>query len=939
MNRICSAWIIALFYTGLITWSSFAIADNPTAVAWLRADDRWMSFSTAHFQFNYLHVHQEHAEKAAAIAEKSWDNITRELKWEPGEKIQVVLVDDFDLSNGFATPLPFNQIRLFLRPPDNTRLISYDDWLSFLITHELTHVVHLDMAMGAPSVLREILGRNLLTFPHVFTPGFMVEGLAVFKETGHDAGIGRGLSSNYEMQMRQEVLSGIDDLSQISLTLRDWPFDKQYLYGYYYYQFLSERYGEERITEYLNNYSRKILPYFLQNSTASHTFGKNHETLWLDFKQWLTARFKPQIERIKQQPLVTGNAISNEGLQPDPMTANLHAYYFVDDNGMDRRSIIQIDESGEKKTVVQTGDLIDMDVTDDNRFLITRHVDSGDGRVWADIFSYHDGDEKRLTHGQRYRNAVWLNQGKNIVARRSRAGISELDLLNVEGQFVRQLWRGTQGDVLGDFALSHDDQYLVGSVKRKQKGWDLELLDLESGEWQALTDTRAIEGGARFSKDDRSILYSADYGETYNLYRMELTSGDVTQLSNVLGGAIKPAQVGKKIFYQNYSARGYNHFQLAADQDIASFKITAQQAAYHYTDWNQQLVYKSEPAPYSAWSTLRPREWFPVGETDDDQTSIGATTNGADALARHVYGLTVLYDIDNELTAGSAQYDYDNKWSLQLRRRYGYDSLANTDRLNVRREDELLVVRTNLFSLFEDLPKISTGLSVEVEHDLTGSNFTPASEDMKSTVLGARLDFDSREHYSQSISPSWGNRSSLVFETYDAFDNDYTGDVVNLNITQLFDLPGNHVLALNLSAAYGNESPEPSRLGGEQSLLNQPLFGRERWALRGYKRSVQTGTRIQTNSIEYRLPVVNIERNWDLLPIGIGHISANLFVENGAAWSKGNEANYLDSVGFEFNSELVLGYGFRLPVNLGFAYGLDDELGDSRIYARLGYAF
>ncbi len=940
MNRVFGVWFIVLFLRGLVSWSSFAIADIPIAVGWLRSGDQWMSFSTDHFQINYLEIHQEQAERAAIIAEKSWDIITRDLNWEPRDKIQVVLVDDFDFSNGFATPVPFNQIRLFLRPPDNIGLkASYDDWLNFLITHELTHIVHIDMAMGAPSVVRNILGRNFLTFPHAFTPGFMVEGLAVFKETDHVTGTGRGQSSNYEMQMRQEVLNGIDDLSQISLVLRDWPAGKQYLYGYYYYQFLSERYGDEKITEYLNNYSRKLLPYFLQNSTANYTYGKDHEALWLDFKQWLKAKFNPQVERIKQQPLVTGNAITDEGLQSDPVTANRHAYYYVANNGMDRRSIIQIDKNGEKKTVTKTGRIEGMDVTDDNRFLITRFVKSGEGRVWTDIFLFDGDTETRLTHKKRYRKAIWLKQGEGIVAKRIRAGISELDLLSAEGEFVDQLWLGTQGEVLGDFALSNDGRYLVGSVKRKQQGWNLELLDLESREWRALTNTQAIEGGARFSEDDRSILFSADYGETYNLYRMELSSGDVRQLSNVLGGAIQPAQVGENIFYQNYSARGYSHYQLSAGQNVGSFNIATQQASYDYSDLFQQPVKKNEPMPYSAWSTLRPRDWFPVASSDEEQTSIGITTNGADALGRHVYGITLLYDFENEITSGGAVYNYDNKWSFQIQRSHDYDDLDNTDRINVRREDELQIVRRNLFNLFEGVPQISVGMAAEAEQDLTGSGFTSLSEDSKSTVVGIRLDFDIRERYSQSFGPSWGNRSSLVLETYDAFNNDYTGDVVNLNITQLFDLPGNHVLAFNISAAYGNESPEPFRLGGEKSILDQPVFGRERWALRGYESSVQVGTRIQTNTIEYRLPVVNIERNWDLLPIGIGQISANLFLENGAAWTEDTEAEYLSSVGFEINSELVLGYGLRLPVNIGFAYGLDDELGENRTYARLGYQF
>ena len=206
-------------------------------------------------------------------------------------------------------------------------------------------------------------------------------------------------------------------------------------------------------------------------------------------------------------------------------------------------------------------------------------------------------------------------------------------------------------------------------------------------------------------------------------------------------------------------------------------------------------------------------------------------------------------------------------------------------------------------------------------------------------MFGIRLDFDNREFYSQSISPSWGNRSSLIIETNDTFDCDFKGEVYNANISQLFDLPGNHVLAVNISGAYGTDNPEPFSLGGEDSAFNEPLFGRDTWALRGYDDNVQIGTRIQTNSIEYRFPITNIERNWNLIPIGIGQISSNVFVENGAAWRKGGQADYLSAAGFEIKSELIIAYGFALPINIGYAYGFDDAKGGSRTYARIGYAF
>jgi hypothetical protein len=83
------------------------------------------------------------------------------------------------------------------------------------------------------------------------------------------------------------------------------------------------------------------------------------------------------------------------------------------------------------------------------------------------------------------------------------------------------------------------------------------------------------------------------------------------------------------------------------------------------------------------------------------------------------------------------------------------------------------------------------------------------------------------------------------------------------------ELPGNYILAINIAGAYGTDSPEPFSLGGNNSIFNGPLFGRDTWALPGYNANVQIGTLIQTNSIEYRLPVINIERNWNERPIGV----------------------------------------------------------------------
>jgi len=323
------------------------------------------------------------------------------------------------------------------------------------------------------------------------------------------------------------------------------------------------------------------------------------------------------------------------------------------------------------------------------------------------------------------------------------------------------------------------------------------------------------------------------------------------------------------------------------------------------------------------------------GET----TQIGIVTMGNDALLRHSYIVSISHDFKHDLSAFGATYFYDNKWVFQAQRNSNYSTLANAGGLVVRRKDNFELARINIFNAFEETLNFSAGVSIQDEKNLIGPVSVERSEDRKNNLLGIRFDFDNRESFSQSISPSWGNRSSLIIETNDAIDSDFSGEVYNANIQQLFDLSGNHVFAINVSGAYGTQNPETFSLGSEASIFNQSLFGRDTWALRGYDASAQVGTRIQTNSIEYRFPIANIERNWNLNPIGVGQISSNIFIENGAAWRKGSRADYLSAVGFEITSDLLIAYDFVLPVNLGYAYGLDNLKGGSRVYASVGYMF
>ena len=78
----------------------------------------------------------------------------------PRGTIDVVITDDADFSNGSATPFPTNRIVIYANPPVSESALRYtNDWGQLVITHELTHIFHLDRTRGVWSLAQHVFGR------------------------------------------------------------------------------------------------------------------------------------------------------------------------------------------------------------------------------------------------------------------------------------------------------------------------------------------------------------------------------------------------------------------------------------------------------------------------------------------------------------------------------------------------------------------------------------------------------------------------------------------------------------------------------------------------------------------------------------------------------------------------------------------------------------
>ena len=126
---------------------------------------RYRTFVTPHFIVTFEDTLEDHARRAAARAEAAHALLSRAYGSTLRGRIRLVIVDQGDVFNGSATPVPTNRIVAFAHTPVEDDLFFTDDPIELLVTDELAHVFHLDESRRGWRVLRNVFGRGELTFP------------------------------------------------------------------------------------------------------------------------------------------------------------------------------------------------------------------------------------------------------------------------------------------------------------------------------------------------------------------------------------------------------------------------------------------------------------------------------------------------------------------------------------------------------------------------------------------------------------------------------------------------------------------------------------------------------------------------------------------------------------------------------------------------------
>ena len=915
----------------------------------------WQTLETRHFKIHFASGYESLARHVADIAEHTHTELSKTLHWEPGEKTHVVLSDETDMPNGFAIPFPYNRTVLFLAPPDELNTLEdFDDWLALLVLHEYVHILHLDMASGIPDALRSVFGRNVLLFPNMYQPAWIIEGLATYLETDHQHQTGRGQSTLFATMMAEEVRGGIKPLSQANLKLRSWPMGTTYyLYGVHFFQFLEQTYGSETIDSLLAGYSDNIIP-FMINSNASSVLGKDLDQLWQEFDVWLKQKYRGWIHLADEESLTGDQALTNDGYFTGPVkVADDGSVYFVKGGPFEHPALYKIDKQQQHR-LVDVHSHVRMDSHKQKGILIAQPEFCDYYNLNFDLYVLAPGTKelKRLTECGRYRSATWSPDGRQIIAVQTHKSLSGLVLLDDQGTEIERLWQGEYGDIIGQPDWSPDGRHLVAAVFRPQHGWNIELFDMQQRQWQRITDDRAIDASPEYDASGESIVFSSERDGHYNIYRYVFADAELQQLTRVASAALRPSQHDRSsdLYYLAYSRQGYDLHRASPQQllDKVSISPAAEPAAVPFSFAKADIESVHE---YQPWSSLRPRWWFPITIMDDDKTEIGLTTSGNDAVGRHSYIVNATYDLDNEWLAGNVSYQYLQQYAFGVSR--STDVLRDQfgDFAVARREDSAYFNAWFPWRRYDYRFSLLAGVNYSHETDGRRAPGIPPLADFDDSMLGVAALFNNSQRFIRSISANRGRDLRLVAETSDVLSSDYSGEVYLLDWREYLPLGGQHVLALRYARGYGTEQPEPFRLGGEDTELElvdllvpvyKPVLGRREFPLRGYATGWPQlrGRRMELASIEYRFPIGLVERGLMAPPVGVIQWSGNLFTDIGATWDQGSSPDdYYTGIGIEVDAELSLFYGLNLQARFGLASGQDEQIGDERAYFSIGASF
>jgi Tol biopolymer transport system component len=528
-----------------------------------------------HFDIYYYPEEEAQLDEVVAFSEAAYDRVSSIMGHELSKRTPIIFYQthsEFQQQHIIPQYLP-EGVAAFAEPTVNRLVLPVDDppdELLKLLTHEITHIFEYDYFYGGQ------VGRALRISP----PGWVMEGLAEF--------MADDLTTLDEMMLRDITLAdSIPTLVQMSYNR---GFFVDYVLGQVVWNFIADQFGIEGVRIFLGEVRRDLGQDIERD--IERAFNLTPSEFDDQFRDWLRDQYLPNVLQRDEaddfglnvfgrfeevdRPLAFSPALSPDGtkiaaisvdrkkLTLDIMTFDVttgeliknltgggKGYEYIIGQGLtvgtksgrdvtwspDGRYIAFFGRTGPTRTLFvldsTSGDVVykrklenldqgmSPDIGPDGRLVFAAHADGV-----RDIYIWDPDDDSLLnvTQDDVYDYAPeWSPDGRSIV-------------------FVSHI-------------LGHKKLFMVDLTRPQDR------IQLTYGQYN--------EKQPSFSADGSTLYYSSDRGGVFNIYAMDLNTGEVKRYTDMLHGAFFPLELpGNQLLFSGYGDGSYELYTMELSESI-----------------------------------------------------------------------------------------------------------------------------------------------------------------------------------------------------------------------------------------------------------------------------------------------------------------------------------------------------------------------------------
>ena len=949
--------------------------------AQVKPDLDWRTLGTTHFRIHFSPGLDDLARRTAANAEFAYARLATELV-PPRGPIDIVVADNVDYANGYATPYPSNRIVIYARPPvESMSLRNHVDWNLSLVTHELAHIFHLDRTRGWWRVAQSVFGRAAPFFPNTYSPSWVVEGLAVHYETRF-AGGGRLSGTEFPAMARAAAIDeDLPALHELSLAAPRFPGGNvAYVYG----SFAMTRPRAGALGRFVEVSSGRVIPWRI-NANARAAFGESFSDYW--------ARWRDS---------VTTSVVAVAGSDSRDLTDHgFEARFprFLDDTTLiyvanDARQTTGLyrladDAAAPHRERLGRRNGIDANSPLDRRRTVQGELEWSDPwTLRSDLYLGAGASHRRLTRNERLSSPDVHRATRRVVAVQTIPGSTQLVTMNLDGdEYPRLLVAGTLDRNWSDPRWSHDGTRIAAA--RWERGGRASIVVLDSkGRTLREFSPRALSvvSSPVWAPGDTTILFVSDHEGRATVYRGDVRTGGFAPVWRSATALHTPdiSPSGERIAAVELRGDGYR----VVTRDMPGAIDLPMPAADSAADTAREATALMLPADttaeesrYSAFHSLLPQWWLPVvTSTDLDTRRFGILTGGHDVIGRHAYAASLEVDQRRELTA-----DVGYSWAglgnpiLTASATQGWHHAGVQNQAGAPAGMLIVRERSARIAALVERPRVRLStyavLAAEVEEFVFSTDPDSLLERLNNAAYRRPI---RTELFEAEVGLSTMQRPGLAVSVEDGFAlaftqrarlgvgvqfEDVQEQIVTMSAAKSLPLPGyaRHVVAVR--GAYGvtghrttNAFSAGGVSGSQMEILNGITVGgaRRTFFVRGFESSAQIGVRAAAGSVEYRAPLFLGGRGLSFLPVFFQKASLTAFADGGGAWCSFSVADsficpapvppsvLMASVGGELALDAALQYDQVYRLRLGVAHpvkGQEHAARTTTLYFTLGSTF